>query len=74
MAASWDDEELHEALRQVFRSQGDVPPEVVDAGKKVFALRDSWDADAELAQLTYDSLAESGPVPALRGDTAPRVP
>ena len=71
MAASWDDEELHEALRQIFRSQGDVPPEVVDAGKKVFALRDSWDADAELAQLTYDSLAESGPVPALRGDTAP---
>jgi hypothetical protein len=71
MAASWDDEDLNEALRQVFRTQDDVPPEVVDAGKSVFALRDSWDADAELAQLTYDSLAPSGPAPAERAGTAP---
>jgi hypothetical protein len=71
MAASWDDEELDEALRQVFRTREDVPPEVVEAGKNVFALRDSWDADAELAQLTYDSLATSGPVRAERAGTVP---
>lgn len=71
MAASWDDEELDEALRQIFRTQEDVPPEVVDAGKNVFALRDSWDVGAELARLTDDSLAPPGPAPAGRAGTAP---
>ena len=67
MAASWDDDELFEALREVFRAAEDAPPNVVDAGKKVFDLHEP---DAELAQLSYDSLASAGPAAGVRGDTA----
>jgi hypothetical protein len=55
LADGWDDEELLAALQQVFDSQREPPPEVVDAGKQMFA----WHAIGnELAQLTYDSADE----------------
>jgi hypothetical protein len=50
----WDDEELLAALRQALSSRRGVPPEFVEAGKNAFAWHN---IDAELAQLTYDSIA-----------------
>ena len=67
MAASWDDDELFEALREVFRAQEDAPPNVAGAAKKAFGL---YEPDAEFAQLSYDSLAGAGPAAGVRGDTA----
>jgi hypothetical protein len=49
----WDDEELLAALRQALSSRRGVPPEFVEAGKNAFAWHN---IDAELAQLTYDSI------------------
>ncbi len=48
-----DDEQLQVALRRAIRSRQDVPPEFVQAAKDVFAWHD---IDADLAQLTYDSV------------------
>ncbi len=54
MTNGWDDEELLAALRQALSSRRGVPPEFVEAGKNAFAWHN---IDAELAQLTYDSIA-----------------
>lgn len=67
MTDSWDEEELLDVLRQVFASQREVPPEFVEAGKRVFAWHD---IDKELAQLTYDSMRESDHEPATRTEVA----
>jgi hypothetical protein len=53
MSASWDDDELLMALRQAIRSRDAVPADFVAAAKGAFAWRN---IDAELAELTYDSL------------------
>jgi hypothetical protein len=53
LSANWDDEELLTALRDAFRSRATVPADFVEAGKGAFAWRN---IDAELAELTYDSL------------------
>lgn len=65
-----DDEELLEALRAVVLQVDDVPPEVVDAAKASFA----WlTIDAELAELTFDSLIDVGQLALVRGGQAPRL-
>lgn len=58
MSGRWwsDDDELLSALRAALREERDVPGHFVDAGKAVF----TWHSiDAELAAITYDSLAEA---------------
>ena len=52
VAEAWDDEALLAALRQAVDAMRDVPPDFVEAGKRAF---DWHNADAELAQLSYDS-------------------
>jgi len=56
VSASWDDEELLTALRHALDSQSAVPAAFVDAAKHAFAWRT---IDAELAELTYDSLTSA---------------
>lgn len=52
-AAAPDDEQLLALLRQAISARREVPPEFVQAAKDAFAWHD---IDAELAQLTYDSV------------------
>lgn len=54
MSANWDDDELLTALRKAVRGREAVPADFVAAAKGAFAWRN---IDAELAELTYDSLA-----------------
>jgi hypothetical protein len=54
VAQGWDDDELLAALREALRAREAVPPEFVEAAKNAFAWHN---IDAELAQLTYDSIA-----------------
>ncbi len=67
MSASWDDEELFTALRQALSSRQAVPAEFVDAGKHAFSWRN---IDAELAELTYDSLTSVEDALSVRAETA----
>jgi hypothetical protein len=67
VSASWDDDELLTALRQALGSRSAVPAEFVDAGKHAFAWRT---IDAELAELTYDSLTSAEGVLSTRAETA----
>jgi hypothetical protein len=67
VSASWDDEELLTALRQALGSRKAVPAEFVDAGKRAFAWRN---IDAELAELTYDSLTSVEDALSVRAETA----
>jgi hypothetical protein len=67
VSASWDDEELLTALRQAVRSREAVPPEFVEAGKRAFAWRT---IDAELAELTYDSLTSVEDALSMRAEPA----
>jgi hypothetical protein len=60
---SWDDEEILRALRQAFQARQAVPADFIAAGKNAFAWRD---IDAELAQLTYDSIRDADLAPAMR--------
>lgn len=50
-----DDDELLALLDEALRSEGDVPPDFIAAGKAVFTWRS---IDAELAALVYDSERE----------------
>jgi hypothetical protein len=67
VSASWDDEDLLTALRQALSSRKAVPAEFVDAGKHAFAWRN---IDAELAELTYDSLTSVEDALSMRAETA----
>jgi hypothetical protein len=67
VSESWDDEELLSALRQALSSREAVPAEFVDAGKQAFAWRN---IDAELAELTYDSLISAEDALSMRAETA----
>jgi hypothetical protein len=67
VSAVWDDEELLTALRQALSSAKAVPAEFVDAGKHAFAWRN---IDAELAELTYDSLTSVEDALSMRAETA----
>ncbi len=63
----WDDEQLMAALGRAIGNRRQVPPEFVRAAKDAFAWHD---IDADLAQLTYDSVAGSGAVALTRAEDA----
>jgi hypothetical protein len=67
VSASWDDDELLAVLRQAVRSREAVPTAFVDAAKGVFAWRN---IDAELAELTYDSLRDAEDALSTRAEAA----
>jgi hypothetical protein len=50
-----DDEQLLAALREALEADEAVPPEFIELGKNAYAWHN---IDAELAQLTYDSVRE----------------
>jgi hypothetical protein len=52
----WDDEQLLGALREAMRAREAVPSWFVEMGKNAYAWHN---IDAELAQLTYDSQADT---------------
>jgi hypothetical protein len=62
-----DDERLLSVLGRALRARRDVPPEFVQAAKDAFAWHD---IDAELAQLTYDSVHGSDMVAPTRAEDA----
>jgi hypothetical protein len=63
----WDDEELLGALRDALSARRSVPREFIAAAKSAYAWHD---IDAELAQLTYDSVADSGLSARVRSEPA----
>jgi hypothetical protein len=67
VAEGWDDGELLAALQQALRRRQAVPPEFVAAGRNAFAWHN---IDAELAQLTYDSVRGPGSVARTRSESA----
>jgi hypothetical protein len=67
VADSWNDEELVAALQHALAARQAVPAEFVEAGKSAFAWHN---IDAELAQLTYDSVRDAEPVAATRAEAA----
>lgn len=64
---SWDDEQLLGALKEALRARRAVPPEFVEAGKNAYAWHN---IDAELAQLTYDSIHDRDRALSMRSETA----
>ncbi len=54
-ARDWDDEQLLTALGEAMRARREVPGWFVETGKNAYAWHN---IDAELAQLTYDSLGD----------------
>ncbi len=67
MTASWDDEELLTTLSKALGSRKAVPAEFIDAGKQAFAWRN---IDAELAELTYDSVTSVESALSMRAENA----
>jgi hypothetical protein len=64
---SWDDEELLAALGEAMRARQVVPEWFVERGKNAYAWHE---IDAELAQLTYDSLVDRERAAAVRSEAA----
>ena len=67
MPDSWDDDELLGALSEALRARQAVPGWFVETGKNAYAWHN---IDAELAQLTYDSLVDRERAAAVRSETA----
>ena len=67
MPDGWDDEQLLEALREAMRARQAVPSWFVATGKNAYAWHN---IDAELAQLTYDSQADTEQLALVRSETA----
>lgn len=67
MGTGWDDEELLAALRQALLARQAVPPAFVEAAQNAFAWRN---IDAELAQLTYDSMRDYDATVGVRAEAA----
>ena len=63
----WDDEELLAALGEAVKARQAVPEWFVETGKNAYAWHN---IDAELAQLTYDSLGDRERAAAVRSETA----
>jgi len=63
----WDDEQLLGALREAMRAREAVPSWFVEMGKNAYAWHN---IDAELAQLTYDSQADTDQLAFVRSETA----
>jgi hypothetical protein len=61
----WDDDQLLAVLKESLLERREVPADFTEAGRNAFAWHN---IDAELAQLTYDSLAEAAD--AVRSETA----
>jgi hypothetical protein len=54
--AWWDDEQLLALLKESLQARQAVPPEFIEIGKNAYAWHN---IDAELAQLSYDSIHDS---------------
>ncbi len=67
MNASLNDDELLAALRKALLERQAVPAEFIEAGKNAFAW---YNIDAELAQLTYDSVRDREPALSTRSESA----
>ena len=67
MRDMWDDEQLLAALREALEADEAVPPEFIEVGKSAYAWHN---IDAELAQLTYDSIREPAEALSLRAEAA----
>jgi hypothetical protein len=63
----WDDDSLFAALQEALRAREAVPAEFIEAGKNAFAWHN---IDAELAQLTYDSIRDADYQASLRAEAA----
>jgi hypothetical protein len=61
----WDDEQLLAVLKESLQAAREVPAEFTEAGRNAFAWHN---IDAELAQLTYDSLVDQAGT--VRSETA----
>jgi hypothetical protein len=67
MRDGWDDDELLAALGDALRARQEVPEWFVETGKNAYAWHN---IDAELAQLTYDSLDDRERAAAVRSEAA----
>ena len=67
MRNGWDDEQLLGALGEAMRARQAVPSWFVAMGKNAYAWHN---IDAELAQLTYDSHADTEQLAFVRSETA----
>jgi len=67
MRDGWDDDELLAALGDALRARQEVPEWFVETGKNAYAWHN---IDAELAQLTYDSLVDRERAAAVRSEAA----
>ena len=67
MRNGWDDEQLLGALREAMQARQAVPSWFVTTGKNAYAWHN---IDAELAQLTYDSQADTEELALVRSETA----
>ena len=63
----WDDDQLLAVLKESLQAQWDVPAGFTEAGHSAYAWRN---IDAELAELTYDSMQDHAPSPGVRSETA----
>jgi hypothetical protein len=67
MGTGWDDEELLAALRQALLARQAVPSGFVEAAQSAFAWHN---IDAELAELTYDSVRDDEMATSVRAEAA----
>lgn len=67
MNGVWDDEEILAALREAVSDRQEVPADFVTAAKSAFAWHN---IDAELAQLTYDSMRDLAEPAGVRTESA----
>ncbi len=67
MRNGWDDEQLLGALGEAMRAWQAVPSWFTEMGKNAYAWHN---IDAELAQLTYDSQADTEELAFVRSETA----
>jgi hypothetical protein len=67
MRNGWDDEQLLGALREAMQARQAVPAWFITMGKNAYAWHN---VDAELAQLTYDSHADTEQLAFVRSETA----
>ena len=67
MRDAMHDEQLLELLREAMKARQAVPAHFVETAKNAYAWHN---IDAELAQLTYDSQADTEPLAFVRSETA----
>ena len=67
MPDDWDDEEILAELGEALRAREAVPEWFIETGKNAYAWHN---IDAELAQLTYDSLVDRERAAAVRSEAA----